>query len=133
MQRLCLNSQLLWRMATKNKSNLHKITKLIYVILFTVLSYYVFVGSKYERHSIHDKVEDFLTKKFTNHWYSKCPSNRMSSSCKGRYEIIEIDGVKIDANKWTQPTGQIRSKWNKQRKYFVDLTFIHDPAYRRTY
>ena len=66
--------------------------------------------------SIHERIGDFLTKKITNHWYSKCPENK-TWDCEGRYQIIEIDGVKIDVNNWTQPTSQILSKWNKQRSY----------------
>ena len=124
-------------MASKDKSNLQKITKLSYVIIFTVLSYYIFVGSKYKTDSINDLIREVITNKLTNHWYSKCPANEtMSSKCTGRYEVIEIDGVKIDVNNWTQPTSQIRSKWNKQREYsefkwiyFNDKSLARDKAW----
>ena len=104
-------------MATKNKSNLQKVTKSLYIILLIIFSYYILIGKMYGTDgSVHESIEDFITKKITNHWYSKCPENK-TWDCKGRYEIIEIDGVKIDVNNYTPGTTQILSKWNKQRGY----------------
>ena len=64
-------------MATKNKSNLQKVTKSIYIILFIIFSYYILIGKMYGTDgSVHESIEDFITKKITNHWYSKCPENK---------------------------------------------------------
>ena len=47
-------------MATKDTSNLQKILKLSYVIIFALLSYYILIGSKYERKSVYDRVNKIV-------------------------------------------------------------------------
>ena len=40
-----------------------KVLKLSYVIIFALLSYYILIGSKYERKSVYDRVDTILKKK----------------------------------------------------------------------
>lgn len=99
------------------KDNLKKITKISYFFILSFISYYFLVGSIYENNSIADWTHEILTKRLTNEWYQKCPHNRMSPDCVGRYQQITIDGVVIDVNKWTPETNQLRKSWNENRKY----------------
>ena len=98
------------------KTDFKKIVKLSYVFILSCITYFLLVGSLYKNNSVPDWTHEILTKRLTNEWYMKCPNNRKSLDCVGRYKQITIDGVTIDANKWTPETSQLRKSWNKNRK-----------------
>ena len=106
-------------------NNLKKITKISYFFILSFISYFLLVGSLYKNNSLPDWTHEILTKRLTNEWYMKCPNNRKSLDCVGRYKQITIDGVIIDANKWTPETDQLRKSWNKNREN-NDFKWIYD-------
>jgi hypothetical protein len=103
-------------MAIKNKSNLQKILTLFYMVIFTVLSYYIFVGSLYKNNSIPNWTHNTITTLTTKHWYEKCPSSFISEGCRGKYEKIEIGKKTISAKHWTVENSQLIGAYNSTRK-----------------
>ena len=99
-----------------NKSNTKKITKLVYFLILTGLSYYFLVGSLYKNNSIPNWTHNIITTLTTKHWYEKCPSNFISGGCRGKYEKIEIGGKKISAKHWTVENSQLIRAYNSTRK-----------------
>ena len=45
-------------------------SRLSYVIIFALLSYYILIGSKYDRKSVYDRVDKIVQSSITNHWFT---------------------------------------------------------------
>ena len=109
-------------MATKDTSNLQKILKLSYVIIFALLSYYILIGSKYDRKSVYDRVDKIVQNSITNHWYKEClVDNIQEIGCLPRsFEKFNINGRWVSAENESKRSGLgdyvARQKYNKTKK-----------------
>ena len=58
------------------------------MIIFTLLSYYILIGSKYENESVYDRVDKIVQNSITNHWFKECLEDNIKEiGCKPtRYE-----------------------------------------------
>jgi len=125
-------------MATKDKSNLQKILKLSYVIIFTLLSYYILIGSKYERKSVYKKVDKIVQQSITKHWFKECLEDKMKEiGCEPtRYEKFLVNGRWISADIHHKRSGimeySARIKYNKSKKP-GELILVYFNDERRAY
>ena len=109
-------------MATKDTSNLQKVLKLSYVIIFALLSYYILIGSKYDRKSVYDRVDKIVQNSITNHWYKEClVDNIQEIGCLPRsFEKFNINGRWVSAENESKRSGLgdyvARQKYNKTKK-----------------
>ena len=77
-------------MVKKDKSNIQKILKLSSVIIFTLLSYYILIGSKYENESVYDRVDKIVQNSITNHWFKECLEDNIKEiGCKPTRNVME--------------------------------------------
>ena len=125
-------------MAIKDKSNLQKILKLSYVIIFALLSYYILIGSKYERKSVYDRVDKIVQNSITNHWFKECLEDNMKEiGCEPtRYKKFQINGRWISADIHHKRSGireySARKKYNKTKKS-GELILVYFNDERRSY
>ena len=127
-------------MATKDTSNLQKILKLSYVIIFALLSYYILIGSKYERKSVYDRVNKIVQSSITNHWYKEClVDNIQEIGCLPRsFEKFNINGRWVSAENESKRSGLgdyvARQKYNKTKKEGrLKLVYFNDERKRAYY
>ena len=125
-------------MAKKDKSNLQKILKLSYVIIFTLLSYYILIGSKYENESVYDRVDKIVQNSITNHWFKECLEDNIKEiGCKPtRYEKFQVNGRWINAYNQHKRDGIrdyiARKEYNKSKKP-GELILVYFNDSRRSY
>lgn len=109
-------------MAKKDKSNVQKILKLSYVILLSVLSYYILIGNMYGRKSVYDSVDKIIQNSITKHWYKECLEDKMKEiGCKPkRFDKFQVNGRWIEAKNESKKSGLrdyiVRQEYNKGRK-----------------
>ena len=109
-------------MPKKNESNLQKILKLSYVIIFALLSYYILIGSKYDRKSVYDRVDKIVQNSITNHWFKECLEDNIKEiGCKPtRYKKFQVNGRWISADIHHKRSGIMeyiaRNEYNKSKK-----------------
>ena len=125
-------------MVKKDKSNIQKILKLSYVIIFTLLSYYILIGSKYERKSVYDRVDKIVQSSITNHWFKECLVDNIEEiGClPTRHKKFQINGRWISADIHHKRSGIFeygaRQNYNKTKKEGrLKLVYFNDS--RRAY
>ena len=125
-------------MSKKDKSNPQKILKLSYVIIFTLLSYYILIGSKYERKSVYDRVDKIVQSSITNHWFKECLVDNIEEiGClPTRHKKFQINGRWISADIHHKRSGIFeygaRQNYNKTKKEGrLKLVYFNDS--RRAY
>ena len=127
-------------MATKDTSNLQKILKLSYVIILALLSYYILIGSKYERKSVYDRLDKIVQSSITNHWFKECLVDNIEEiGClPTRHKKFQIDGRWISADIHHKRSGMgeyfARQKYNKtKKKGQLKLVYFNDERKRAYY
>ena len=125
-------------MATKDKSNLQKILKLSYVIIFALLSYYILIGSKYDRKSVYDRVDKIVQNSITKHWYKECLEDNIKEiGClPRRFEKFNMNGRWVNAENESKKSGLrdyiARQEYNKTKKP-GELKLVYFNDSRRAY
>ena len=102
-------------MSSRNNANINKIARLSYVIIFSLLSYYIFLENIYGNNSVYDKVQNVVHKSITNHWYKRCSTTSRKSDCKGYHVKILISGQWMEAKNESVYQYRARAKFNKER------------------
>ena len=127
-------------MATKDGSKIQKILKLSYVIIFALLSYYILIGSKYERKSVFKRVNKIVKQSITNHWFLECLEDTISQGgCDPtRHKKFLINGRWISADIHHKRSGIgeyiARQKYNKtKKKGQLKLVYFNDERKRAYY
>jgi len=127
-------------MATKDTSNLQKILKLSYVIILALLSYYILIGSKYEKKSVFKRVNTIVKESITNHWFLECLEDTISQGgCDPtRHKKFLINGRWISADIHHKRSGIgeyiARQKYNKtKKKGQLKLVYFNDERKRAYY
>ena len=127
-------------MATKDGSKLQKILKLSYVIIFALLSYYILIGSKYEKKSVFKRVNKIVKESITNHWFLECLEDTISQGgCDPtRHKKFLINGRWISADIHHKRSGIgeyiARQKYNKtKKKGQLKLVYFNDERKRAYY
>ena len=117
-------------MSSRNNANINKIARLSYVIIFSLLSYYIFLENIYGNNSVYDKVQNVVHKSITNHWYKRCSTTSRKSDCKGYHVKILISGQWMEAKNESVYQYRARAKFNKERKPSEYKFVLFDDTYR---
>ena len=125
-------------MPKRDTSNLQKILKLSYVTIFALLSYYILIGSKYDRKSVYDRVDKIVQNSITKHWYKECLEDNIKEiGClPSRFEKFNMNGRWVTAENETKKSGLrdyiARQEYNKTKKS-NELKLVYFNDSRRAY
>ena len=101
-----------------DKSSIQKITKLSYVFLLGCLSYYLLIGSYWDKGSIGKSIRKATLKNMTTHYYQQCPNDEKRYGYKScdtrRFTKIQLDDEVVVVKETWNSSGKIRN-WNEKR------------------